>query len=97
LSWSAALFTVDSPTPTAYTAPLPAGTSGALIIRANNTNRDRDESYSSGLVIDHMYLRSTTIETDPVPEPHLLFLQAVGGLVVAGLAHRRRFGKALVC
>jgi hypothetical protein len=43
-----------------------------------------------------MYVRSTTIETDPVPEPHLLFLQTVGGLIVAGLAHRRRFRKALV-
>jgi len=96
LSWSAALFTVDSPTPTAYTAALPAGTSGALIIRAKNANRERDESNASGLVIDHMYLRSTTVETDPVPEPHLLLLQAVGGLVVVGLAHRRRFRRAFV-
>jgi len=27
----------------------------------------------------------------PVPEPHPLFLQTLGGLVVAGLARRRRF------
>jgi hypothetical protein len=32
--------------------------------------------------------------TVPVPEPHPLFLQTVGGLVVAGLAWRRRLRRA---
>ena len=89
-SWSAALFTVDATTLTAYTATLPAGTSGALIIRAKDTNRDRGETNPTGLVIDHMYIRSTKPAAIPVPEPHPLFLQTLGGLVVAGLARRRR-------
>jgi hypothetical protein len=29
----------------------------------------------------------------PVPEPHPLFLQTLGGLVVAGLARSRRLGR----
>jgi hypothetical protein len=92
-SWSAALFTVDSTTLTAYTAPLPAGTSGALIIRAKDTNRNRGEANPTGLMIDHMYIRSTKPEAIPVPEPHPLFLQTLGSLVVAGLARRRRLRK----
>ncbi len=62
-SWSAVLFTIHSTTRTAYTAPLPTGTSGAILIRARDNNWDKRETNPTGLAIDHMYIRSER----PVP------------------------------
>ena len=93
-NWSAPLFTVDSATMAAYSAPLPAGTSGSLIIRAVDTKRDRGETNPTGLAIDRMFIRSTKPATIPSPEPHPLFLQTLGGLFVAVLALRRRLQRA---
>jgi len=65
-----------------------------VAIRAVDTNRDRGETNPTGLAIDHMFIRSTKPSTIPPPEPHPLFLQTLGGLLVAVLARRRRLQRA---